>query len=55
MDNDQLQVVICHEDVAPFDPTFIEQPLIIIKSDPLQVVICHKDVAPFDSTFVFSH
>jgi hypothetical protein len=55
MDNDPLQAVICHEDVAQFDSTFLEQPLIIIKSDPLQVAPHHEDVEPFDSTFVFLH
>lgn len=52
MDNDPLQVVMCHEDVAPFDSTFLEP---LIKSDPLQVVPHHEDVEPFDSTFVFLH
>jgi hypothetical protein len=55
MDNDPLQVVICHEDVASFDSTFLEQPLIIIKSDPLQVAPHDEDMEPFESTFVFLH
>ncbi len=55
MDNDPLQVLICHEDVAQIDSTFLEQPIIIIKNDPLQVAPHHYDAQPFDSTFVFSH